>query len=258
MDQSHTQSKNVFHFKQFEVDQRDCAMRINTDGVLLGAMSDMPDSTLKSVGPLRILDIGTGTGVVALMLAQRFPAAVVDALEIDPEAAARATSNFQNSPFSDRLQAYSISMQDFQPEPLVGKYDLIVSNPPFFLDALANPDPRKQLARHTDFSFFEILLQRSADWLRPGGFLQLILPLDMALLVEEKAITDYGFVSLSKSEIYSFNENEKPVRILLGLKKLINRSEFSQINLDRFVIYQDRGVYSDQYTLLLKDFFLAF
>lgn len=258
MDQSHTQRKNVFRFKQFAVDQTGCAMRINTDGVLLGAMATMPDPALQSAGPVRILDIGTGTGVVALMLAQRFPVAEVNAVEIDPDAAARATSNFQNSPFSDRLQAYPISMQDFQPEPPVGKYDLIVSNPPFFLDALANPDPRKQLARHTDFSFFEILLQRSADWLRPGGFLQLVLPLDIALLVEEKAITGYGFVPLSKSEIYSFNEDAKPVRILLGLKKPINRSEFSRINLDRFVIYQDRGVYSDQYTQLLKDFFLAF
>src|SRR5687768_4750199 len=112
--------KDFFHFKQFSVNQAGCGMKINTDGVLLGAL-------VKSENPVSILDIGTGTGVIALMLAQRFSGANIDAIEIDAMASETAMQNFLNSRFSDRLKVYPHSFQNFSLEHPFKKYDLIVS-----------------------------------------------------------------------------------------------------------------------------------
>src|SRR5690606_20167135 len=115
--------KNIFRFKQFSVDQSGCGMKINTDGVLLGALATVP-------GPERILDIGAGTGVISLMLAQRFPQSKVDAVEIDPSAAEAARGNFVSSPFADRLCLIEGSFQDYSTQPEAPAYNMIVSNPP--------------------------------------------------------------------------------------------------------------------------------
>ncbi len=137
--------KSVFRFKQFEVDQSGCAMKINTDGVLLAALAE-------SISPKEILDIGTGTGVMALMLAQRFPEANIEAVEIDEFASATAHKNFLNSPFSERLAVKNVSIEQFQSQ---HSYDLIISNPPFFVGDLKNVNEKKGMARHTDADFFE-------------------------------------------------------------------------------------------------------
>src|SRR5690606_26146030 len=124
--------KDIFRFKQFEVDQTGCGMKINTDGVLLavkanaGAVGHIDAAT-------RILDIGTGTGVVALMLAQRFPDANVEAIDIDEGAFNCAKLNFEKSPFSTRLSIQHIGIENYESQ---SKFDLIVSNPPFFLNSL--------------------------------------------------------------------------------------------------------------------------
>src|SRR5690554_2504372 len=142
---------SVFRFKQFEVDQRDCPMKINTDGVLLGAIAGSVH------GRGQFLDIGTGTGVIAMMLAQRYPEARVDAIEIDQGAAFRAAANFKDSPFSDRLTVNHVALESFKTRPET--YDLILSNPPFFMDSLKNPDQRKSVARHADPLFFQTLFR---------------------------------------------------------------------------------------------------
>src|SRR5690606_6808230 len=129
--------RSVFRFKQFEVDQGSCAMKINTDGVLLGGST-------YCTGAKRILDVGTGTGVIALMLAQSHPDALIDAVEIDEDAYQQASINFQNSGFAERLQVFPGSFTELQPE---SAYDLIVSNPPFYTNSLHNPDARKRLAK---------------------------------------------------------------------------------------------------------------
>lgn len=244
----------VFRFKQFEVDQSDCAMKINTDGVLLGAMAEFPGSgNMLSSG--HILDIGTGTGVMALMLAQRFPKAHVDAIEIDNLAADRAEINFEKSPFSSRLKVYPSALEAFSPEK--EKYDLIVSNPPFFLNALKNPDQRKQLARHTDWRFFDQLLLRAAQWLSCSGRLCLILPEDLTNLIEKKATDHYGLFPIERTEIFSFSTDAgKPIRVILVLGK--EHSDQTPSFLKQFVIYSRPGKYSLEYRHLLKEFFLAF
>src|SRR5690606_20061913 len=123
--------KSLFRFKKFEINQHGSTMKINTDGVLLGAMAHI-DPT-----PRRILDIGTGTGVIALMLAQRFPTSTIDAVEIDEDAAQCALGNFQNSAFSSRLHLISGSFEEIKH---ADYYDWIVSNPPFYTNSLHNPD----------------------------------------------------------------------------------------------------------------------
>ena len=128
-----------FRFKQFAVEQDDVAMKVGTDGVLLGAWADCN-------GAKRILDIGTGTGVIALMLAQRNAEAEVQAVEIDETATRRARSNFDLSPWAERLTVENCAVQEFAP---AEKFDLIVSNPPYFVDSLLPPDAKRSTARHT-------------------------------------------------------------------------------------------------------------
>ena len=160
----------MFQFKQFSVDQTDCAMKINTDGVLLGAIAEA-DS------PKSILDIGTGTGVIALMLAQRYTDALIDAVEIDKSAAETAERNFKNSFFHERLNIHPVDIFEFDGN-LERKYDLIVSNPPFYINSLESPEGRKTLAKHTEANFFEMLLKNIARFLTDKGCCWLILSMD--------------------------------------------------------------------------------
>ena len=125
-----------FRFKEFSVAQDRCAMKIGTDAVLLGAWVSLEHQ------PESILDIGTGSGVIALQLAQRSTAELIDALEIEPEAYQQAVENFENSPWSDRLFCYHASLQEFTEE-IEERYELIVSNPPFYTDAFKSNDPKR-------------------------------------------------------------------------------------------------------------------
>lgn len=155
-----------FQFQQFRVAQDRCAMKISTDAVLLGSL-------VQSEGPKRILDIGTGTGVISLMLAQRFPKATITALELDSEAASQARENCELSPFSDRLTVLQGRFQDFSVEE---RFDLLVSNPPFFPDHLPASDPKRQQALHTDSLSFAELLRKASQILTPSGSFWVILP----------------------------------------------------------------------------------
>lgn len=233
--------KNAFKFKQFEVDQTGCAMRINTDGVLLGAVARKP-------GAVRILDIGTGTGVIALMMAQRFPGAFVDAVEIDEQAAFAAGKNAANAPFSDRLNVVHSAIEVYS---ATEQYDLIVSNPPYFVNDLKNPEHRKGIARHTDAVFFEQLLGRVAAMLSRDGRFWFILPVKQAMNIVALAGT-YGLKESVVLHIHS-DENKPEIRQIVCL-------DYSGLPVQHqdLYIYAENGVYTDAYKLLLKDFFLAF
>lgn len=233
---------SIFRFKQFSVDQGNCAMKINTDGVLLGGIARADQAR-------RILDIGTGTGVIALMLAQSHPQAMIDAVEIDAGAAAQASTNFENTAFADRLRLITGSFVDMQP---TDNYDMIVSNPPFYTNSLPNPDPRKKLAKHTDHFFFENLLDFVARYLSGNGRFLCILP---------TALGDY-FVSdmLPSRRLYVQEEllirsypGELPIRKLIT----IGRQQILPECTD-FYIYESKGVYSERYRAILKPYFLAF
>jgi tRNA1Val (adenine37-N6)-methyltransferase len=232
---------SIFKFKQFEVNQSGCAMKINTDGVLLGAIVQKNDTK-------QILDIGTGTGVIALMLAQRFPEALVDAVEIDESAASAASANFNNSNFSGRVKAHHCAIASYNTDV---KYDLIVSNPPYFVNDLKNPEQRKGIARHADQDFFELLLMKTSELLTDDGCIWLILPVKQAEFVVAGAA---AFDLALGERINVCSDESKPVfRHIICLQRKVVAPKISN-----FFIYESEKIYTEAYKRLLKDFLLAF
>lgn len=232
---------NIFKFKQFEVDQEGCAMRINTDGVLLAAMATHSD-------PRRVLDIGTGTGVLAMMMAQRFSEAKVDAVEIDERASQTANKNFISSAFAKRLRVFNTDIADYETDT---KYDLIISNPPFFVNDLKNPEGRKSLARHANELFYISLLKRADQLLGSDGVIWMILPVKQA----DAVIGMSGRYSLSlQQEVSICSDASKPV-----IRKMICLGRgSSETHRSVFYIYESKAMYTEAYRQQLKDFFLAF
>lgn len=235
---------SIFKFKQFDVDQTGCAMKVNTDGVLLGALAYVHN-------PQSIVDIGTGTGVIALMLAQRFETAKIDAVEIDQDAAKIAGENFNNSKFNSRLSAHLNSFEDFFEGHKGFKFDLIVSNPPFFLDSLISANDKKSLARHTGIAFFERMLKCTANYLTDPGTCQLILPLDTAALIK-KLLPTYQLYLQKIVSIKSFIHSD-PHREIITFGK-----EQKDLLQEELFIYDEPKVYAKQYQYLLKDFLTIF
>jgi len=234
----------MFQFKQFSVDQTGCAMKINTDGVLLGAIADADR-------PATILDIGTGTGVIALMLAQRFADAKIEAVEIDADAAQTAERNFKASPFPDRLLVYALGFESYFEQFPGRKYELIVSNPPFYIDSLKSPGAKKTLAKHTDIDFFEKLIGSIATHLSANGYCWLILPVAMSdmiialaakyLLYPRKVINVHSYThSVAHRVIWGFGVKKTPEEIF------------------KLTIYREEKIYSEEYVKLLQSYFVVF
>lgn len=247
-----------FQFKQFYVRHDRCAMKVGTDGVLLGAWTETPHL------PCSVLDIGTGSGLVALMLAQRFPEAHIDAIDIDESAVNQAAENFAASPWSDRLHAYHSCLQDWQfvngkcPN---GKwYDLIVSNPPYFQNSLKNPDSGRKQARHTDTLSYEELFAHSTRLLRTGGRLALILPAEE----EEHArlLADSNGLFLTRVTRVFSKESKPARRVLLCFYKPDSRNTDTSKQRDfvppedTLVLENEKGGRSAAYQELTKDFYL--
>lgn len=167
-----------FAFRQFTVYQDQCAMKVGTDGVLLGAWTDAD-------GAGRILDVGTGTGLIALMLAQRTEA-VIDAVEIDESAARQAMQNVEASPWPDRIHVHYSTFQRFATETHL-RYDLIVSNPPYHEQSLRSPDRQRSVARHDTGLGYDDLLRHTVHVLSPDGRFSVILPADKENVLKDKA-----------------------------------------------------------------------
>lgn len=234
----------IFRFKQFEVNQSGCAMKINTDGVLLGALTQAAEAAT-------ILDIGTGTGVIALMLAQRFANAAIDAVEIDSGAAQTATLNFKNSPFANRLAVTQSGFQQYFDEYPHKRYDVIISNPPFYIDNLRSPSAKTNLAKHTDEVFFEELISHVSRRLNPLGSCWLVLPPSVAQLVRTMA-PGFGLHVNQAISIRSFADSE------LHREILVLSPQALPYKAGDFVIYDAPKKYSTEYKALLKDFFTIF
>jgi len=220
-------------------------MKINTDGVLLGAMANV--SKAKTV-----LDIGTGTGVIALMLAQRNHAAKVDAIDIDESACNKATLNFENSLFHDRLKIHHHGFKTYFELYPARKYDLIVSNPPFFLNALQSPKASNNLSKHTDEQFFIDLLRVAQHHLNKNGHLELIVPVDISLMLQNLA-ADFQLHAFHCVKIKSY-ENKAHIRHMVSF----SRTQMQDITFQEFCIYADQGIHSVEYKAALKDFFTIF
>lgn len=232
---------NIFKFKQFEVDQTNCAMKINTDGVLLAAL-------VQSEKPKHILDIGTGTGVLALMMAQRFPLAQIKAVEIDEAASATAGKNFQNSVFSSRLSVDNTAIEQYN---TFEKFDMIISNPPFFVNDLKNTEEKKGIARHASEQFFEDLIIKVNALLSSDGSFWFILPPKQADFLIDKAKQFKLFVN---KIIFLHSDQSKPAfRSIVCL----SRTDADLVK-EQFYIYEAEKIYTKAYKELLKDFFLGY
>ena len=234
---------NIFRFKQFSVDQTGCAMKVNTDGVLLGVLSEAGVAG-------RVLDIGTGTGVIALILAQRMASANIKAIEIDQSAAITARRNFERSIFNSRLEILHTPFEDFF-KGSKEKFDLIVSNPPFFIDSLKSDDQFKGIARHTDQIFFENLMEGSALHLTDDGLLELIVPVRLSETLQALGRKS-GLILRQKISICSFPDS------LPHREILVFAFRSGETALSRFVIYNKPKEYSMAYQEALKDFFTIF
>ncbi len=218
-------------------------MKVGTDGVLLGAWIK-PEKNIKC-----ILDIGTGTGLLALMLAQKSKA-IIDAIDIDESAVDQANENFNNSFWPERLKAIHCSFQNFS-NITSFKYDLIVSNPPFFSDSYKNTDSSRTLARHSDESLsFEALIAGVVKLLSPDGRFYLILPLKEGEAFESMAAAR-GLYANQITSVFT-RKGKPPKRLLMAfqfIKKLIVT--------DELIIQNDNGDFSDDYRNLTGDFYIG-
>lgn len=231
-----------FRFKQFAVSQSRAAMKVGTDGVLLGAWVRTGESDL------RILDIGTGTGVIALMMAQRVAAAHVTAVEIDPPSAADARDSVAASSWSGRVEVVEGDIADYAPEE---PFDLIVSNPPYFSDSLLPSDSGRAAARHTCSLTFDRLADAVVRMLAPEGRFALILPVDEAFGFRTTAISR-GLFPQRLTEVWS-TPRSGAIRLLA---EYVRRPLPQPAGADRIVI--DDGGFTAEYRALTKDFYLKF
>src|SRR5680860_10248 len=216
---------NYFQFKQFKIIQDNSAMKVGTDGVLLGAWA-------KVSGAKTILDIGTGTGVISLMMAQRSEARVLG-IEIEKNAAEEAKENVQHSPWKDRVSIENISLQDFAN--ITSKtFDLVVSNPPFFTNSFKNEIQNRSIARHNDFLSFPDLIKNSVKLMNENGRFSVILP----------AVAANEFIKLAKLEgLNLVRKTEVKPNVLKNANRFL--MEFSKketaLKKDSLIIYNELG-----------------
>ena len=230
-------ANNYFQFRQFCVWQGRCAMKVGTDGTLLGAWAH---------GGPRILDIGTGTALIALMMAQRFPAAEVVGIDIDADAVAQARENVAKSPFASRVMVGQADVAGYCAEP----FHAIVTNPPYFVDALTCPDPQRTAARHAASLPYAVLMDAAWRLLRDDGELSIIIPFDCKSELLSEALLRGFFVSCDCA--VRTTPRKQPKRFLLAFRK----HPSAQVETGCFSLEEPAGVRSPWYAELTKDFYL--
>lgn len=238
----------MFRFKRFIVDDAACAMKVGTDGVLLGAWTPLDAAPIR-----RVLDVGTGSGLIALMLAQRTESTrpTILGIDVDEAAAAQAAANFRLSPWADRLQAAHLSLQELTANGQhCGQMDLIVSNPPYFIDSLKNPDAGRRLARHTDTLSFDELMRGSAALLAEHGTLALIAPAD-----EEQHLTNLaaaeGLLPYNITRVRT-RTGKAPKRVMMAFSRQHKACREDHLNL----LDETSAPRSAQYQQLCENFYL--
>ncbi len=268
-------SESIFRFKQFEIRQECCAMKVGTDGVLLGAWAPLQHAQ-------KILDIGSGTGLLSLMAAQRNYHATIDAVEIDLEAANQATQNFIQSPWKDRLRVFCCPIQHFVikddtkilPLNLLGvchnkylhsdaesknsqrksfeAYDFIISNPPFYEEQVLSDDPKRNIARSAVALPFSVLFECVASLMTTDGMFALIYPAQAEESVQLAAVFQ-NMYCLRRCEVKTVGR--KPAKRIMAL---YGRQMLTDFIRETLSIHGEGGVYSEEYISLTKDFYLQF
>jgi tRNA1Val (adenine37-N6)-methyltransferase len=228
-------ANNYFQFRQFTVRQDHCALKVGTDGTLLGAWAH---------GGCRVLDIGTGTGLIALMMAQRFPDAQVTAIEIDDNAVVQARENVIASPFH-RISIFKADAKTFND----AKFDAIVSNPPYFVDSLECPDNQRTVARHTSTLTYRDLMTSVCRLLADGGEFSVVIPFDCKARFESEAVL-VGLFKVRECAVRT-TPRKQPRRYLLAFKR-----HPADLELTEGVIEISPSIRSEWYQELTKDFYL--
>lgn len=239
----------MFTFKKFTIIQDKCAMKVGTDGVLLGAWAA---SGMEATRVEKVLDIGTGTGLIALMMAQRLPHASVTGIDIDKDAAKQAMENVESSPFSQNINILHKSLQEFVEEQNseycdAGNkltFDAIVCNPPYFDNSLTCPDPKRTTARHNSTLPFCTLMQGAKILLADEGCFSLVIPSEYRQKIEDEAI--FSGMTLAKRTAVITKKGKKPKRYLLEFCHWRRPFEERVLSLE-----------SDEYRLLTADFYLS-
>lgn len=236
-------SNSYFRFKQFIIHQDRSGMKVSTDAVLLGALASKEEAKL-------ILDIGTGTGVIALMLAQRYPDAVIEGVEIDEAAFVQATDNSALSPWREKVRLFHQSFQEFAAGQ-TKSFDLIVSNPPYFPDHIKSENSQRNLALHNDALPFKELIQGVTSLLSREGLFWVILPQRQMQDLEQLA-SRHGLYPIRKINI--FNQPTAPVLRIIQAFSFIP----GELAAEDIIVRDKSFNYSMDYQYLLKDFLLAF
>ena len=232
----------MFQFKQFTVQQDKCAMKIGTDGVLLGAWCPIDNN------PFSVLDIGAGTGILSLMLAQRSYAEQIDAIEIDENAYEQCFENFEASQWNDRLFCFHAGLDEFMDEP-EDEYDIIISNPPFYTEDYKTESEQRDLARFADSLPFEDLVEAANLLLSETGIFSVIIPFKE----EEK------FIAMAKEfELHPFKITHVKGTTTTEIKRSLlafSRTK-KETSIDELIIETARHQYTEDYIALTKDFYL--
>jgi len=230
-----------FKFKQFSIHHNNTGMKVGTDGVLLGAWISIREGN--------ILDIGTGTGLIAIMLAQRSKKTLIDALEVEDEAYKQAKENIAACNWKNRISTHHIPVQNFKP---TTKYDLIISNPPFFLASTKAPNEERNTARHTDSLSFDDLIASVIRLLNSDGIFSLILPINEAELFTDLATTQHLF--LNKKCVIKPNPTKSAKRVLMEF----SFSKTDIVSEELTIETATRHQYTKEYISLTQDFYLKF
>ena len=237
-------SDSKFTFKQFELHQELCAMKVGTDSVLLGSWAHLPAQG-------NILDIGAGTGILSLMVAQRTPYTTVTAIEIDTPAAQQARQNIARSPWPNRIEVIN---DDFTRlvEHFKQPFNAIISNPPYFEQSLLSPDAARTTARHTTTLRYDDIFRLSRAIITPDGNLSLVIPADLYKEVNHTAML-YGW-GASRLTMVRTTPRKQPKRALCEWQ----RNHFAPCTEQILTIQTATGEYSDEYKKLTQDFYLHF
>ena len=237
---------DYFQFQQFRIEQSDCAMKVSTDACLMGAAADLTHAT-------RLLDIGTGTGLLALMAAQRHPTVSIEAVEIDEAAAAQAAANAAASPWRERINVRAMRLAEYaatDPTP----FSHIICNPPFFRQSLRSPDAARSTARHeaTDSLTFEALAAFAANFLLPTGLLTVLLPPPEMLAFERMA----GAAGLHPTTqlVVRHRPGSRPLRHITGFRRGAAVAKETELTIRTA---ENDADYSAEFRALLAGFYLA-
>lgn len=234
-------SNDFFEFKQFTIHQRRAAMKVGTDGVLLGTLA---------AGGKRVLDIGTGTGIISLMMAQRFPQAEFTAVEIDDNAYLDAKDNFAASPFANRISLVQAAFQDYA-KSSGRKFDCVVSNPPYFDESLENPDEGRTRARHTSSLPFRDLISGAYNLLDDGGCFSVCIPPEVLKKFSAECLIT-GFTLQTCYGIKTVPRKPLPKRFVLVYRKGFVDAPTEHI----YCMQNADGSRSEWYQELMRDFYL--